>query len=406
MRVDELTSKIEELKSRGISIDLSRGKPSKLQLDLSNSLLNNLTSVDILDKDGIDLRNYSNLDSSDSCKSIFSFIFGINTDNIIVYGNSSLFLEYNLICDSYMRGVLGCLPWSKLEKVKWICLVPGYDRHFALCEYFGMEMISVPMSLSGPDMDLIEKLVKDPTVKGVWCTPIYSNPLGITFDDETVKRFAALKPAAKDFRIYWDMAYAVHHLSEPGDKLLNLFEEAKRLHNEDLVYLFSSTSKITFAGSGIAAVGCSETNRSYIMDNLRYKSICADKLNQKRHSLFLKSPGFIAEHMSHHAAIIRPKFEGLIRGLAPVADICKIIVPNGGYFISIFVKPGTARKVIQRCSECGLKLTEAGCGYPYHNDPSDSHIRLAPTCLEESEIEIASSILATCIELEYLLSIA
>lgn len=403
MNVRELEQKFDLLRNNKVSIDLSRGRPSSQQLDLSDNILNNLNSANVKLQD-IDPRNYGSIEGLESCKSLFSDILDIPTKNLIIYGNSALNLEYELISDAFIKGICGCMPWHQISGIKWICLVPGYDRHFSICEYFGIEMISVNLSNEGPDMNQIEELVKDPLVKGIWCTPIYSNPLGITFSDEIVKRFASLRPAAKDFRIYWDLAYCLHHLGPIHDSLLNVFREAKKQNNNDLFYIFMSTSKVTYAGSGIAALACSQKNKQDILSKLKYKTICSDKVNQLRHTLFLKDRKTVIEHMKKHADIVRPKFNRLLHGLDKVSRYCKIIRTNGGYFISIFLKHGTAKNVISRCLQCGLRLTEAGCAYPYHYDPFDSHIRIAPTCLNENEIDIAAEILSVCIELEYRLS--
>ena len=403
MNVNDLELKYKTLKSKNYKIDISRGKPSKEQLDLSNDMLTVLDKNFVFDSDD-DPRNYGKLDGLDSCKRLFSQISGLSENNFIVYGNSSLNLQYELISDAFIKGIFGCTPWHKLRGVKWICLVPGYDRHFSICEYFGIKMIPVELKSDGPDMDTIEELIKDPLVKGIWCTPIYSNPLGITFSNNIVRRFASLKPAARDFRVFWDLAYCVHHLSKNRDNLLNVYDEARKVSNEDLFYIFFSTSKITYAGSGVAAVACSERNKTDILNKLKYKTICSDKVNQLRHVLFLKDSSQISKHMEKHSSIIAPKFKRFLDRLKSINSICKIVEPKGGYFISVFVKNGTAKKVIERCKKCGLVLTEAGCGYPYHNDPNDSHIRIAPTFLNMHEIDAAAEILSTAIELEYYLS--
>ena len=384
-----------------MKIDLSRGRPSKEQLDLSNNLLNAIELNEDFFHEG-DLRNYGILDGINSAKEFFSKISNIDKNDFIVCGNSSLNLEYELVSDGFIKGVCENTPWNQLKKIKWICLVPGYDRHFSISEYFNMEMISVPLTDEGPDMNLIEKIVQDPQVKGIWCVPMYSNPLGISFSDDVIKRFAALKPAANDFRVYWDMAYCLHHLNENCREILNVFDEAKKIGNEDLFYLFYSTSKMTFAGSGIAAVACSDKNKIDILNHLKYKTICSDKINQYRHSLFFKDSKFYLEHMKMHRNLIKPKFDALLSGLRNLKPFCKVIEPQGGYFISIFVRQGTAKKVIKRCAECGLILTNAGCGYPHHFDEQDSHIRIAPTCLDLSDINDALAILSTSIKIEYL----
>lgn len=402
-KLEELLKEYNELKSLNVSINLSRGKPNKKQLDLSNGLLDIFDSgSDFTDEAGLDVRNYGEPTGIKEAKELFGEILDMPSENIVLWGNSSLHSIFEFVSKSYTHGVNGSTPWSKLEEVKWLCPVPGYDRHFKISEYFGMQMINIPMDENGPDMYLIEKYIKDPAVKGIWCVPIYSNPTGITYSDEVVRRFARLKPAAKDFRIYWDCAYIVHHLyNGHNDKLLNLYKELKKSGNEDLLYVFASTSKITFAGSGIAAVAASEANIKHISAGLSMETICFDRLNQLRHVRFLKNLDTVNKHMEKHADIIRPKFEIVFKWLDKVKDIAWFTKPNGGYFVSIFVKEGTASKVIARCKECGLTLTDAGCAYPYHLDLNDSHIRLAPTYLEDNEIEPAMKILIKAIRIEY-----
>ena len=404
--VDTLLKEYNELKELNLSFNLARGKPNKEQLDLSNGLLDIFDSgSNFTDEAGLDVRNYGEPTGIKEAKELFGAILDIDPDNIVLWGNSSLHGIFEFISKSYTHGVNDSTPWSKLDEVKWLCPVPGYDRHFKISEYFGMQMINIPMDENGPDMDMIEEYVKDPAVKGIWCVPIYSNPTGITYSDEVVRRFAKLKPAAKDFRIYWDCAYIVHHLyNGHNDKLLNLYKELEKNHNEDLVYIFASTSKITFAGSGIAAVASSQANIKHISAGLSMETICFDRLNQLRHVRFLKDLDNVNKHMQKHADIIRPKFEMVFKWLDKVKDIAWFTKPNGGYFVSIFVKEGTASKVIARCKECGLVLTDSGCAYPYHKDPKDSHIRLAPTYLEDNQIEPAMKILTFAIRIEYELS--
>ena len=403
--LEELLKRYQELCDEHLNLDISRGKPNKAQLDLSNDLLDVINSdSSFIDASGNDIRNYGELNGTDECKSLFASIFDVNKDNIIIFGNSSLNDEYELIVDAFIKGIDGNVPWSKLEKIKWLCPVPGYDRHFSICEYFGIEMINIPMDENGPDMGMIEEYVKDPTVKGIWCVPIYSNPTGITYSDEVVSRFAKLKPAAKDFRIFWDLAYIVHHLyNGHNDKLLNLSEEAKKYGNEDLVYAFASFSKISFAGSSVSALATSPKNIKEITNNLKNKIICFDKINQLGHALYFKDINHINEHMKKHADIVRAKFELVINALEDIKDISWFTRPNGGYFISLFVKEGTASKVIKRCKECGLKLTDAGCAYPYHKDPYDSHIRIAPTYIDLNELKKAIEILLVSTKIEFLL---
>ena len=403
--LEELLKRYDDLCHQHLNIDISRGKPNKKQLDLSNELLDVVNSgSDFIDTSNNDVRNYGELTGLKECRELFASLLDVDNDNIIVYGNSSLNIQYQLIADAFIKGINGNIPWSKLEKIKWLCPVPGYDRHFSISEYFGMEMINIPMDENGPDMDLVEKYIKDPSVKGIWCVPIYSNPTGITYSDKVVTRFAKLKPAAPDFRIFWDLAYLVHHLyNGHNDKLLNVLKEAKKYGNEDMIYMFSSFSKITFAGSSISALAASNKNIKEVSNNLKYQIIGYDKLNQLRHVRYFKDVNDINEHMKKHADIVRDKFNLMINALEEIKDISWFTRPNGGYFISLFVKEGTASKVVERCRKCGLTLTDAGCAYPYHNDPYDSHIRIAPTYLDLDELKKAAGILVVSTKIEYLL---
>ncbi len=396
----ELLARFEELKSRGFSLDMTRGKPSKEQLDLSMPMLDVLNSKSDMMSKNVDTRNYGALDGIEECKALFAELLGVSSKNVIVFGNSSLNAMYECISDSYIYGVNGNTPWSKLNKVKWLCPVPGYDRHFAILEHLGIEMINIPMTKVGPDMDLVEQYVKDPCVKGIWCVPKYSNPTGITYSNEVVERFAKLKPAAKDFRIYWDNAYLVHDLYEDKkDKLVNIMELVKKYDNEDLVYEFFSTSKISFPGSGVAVLISSKNNLNHIRNDLKYKTISYDKVNELRHVRYFRNSLGLIEQSKKHADILRPKFEYIEKRLKEVDDLISYTSPLGGYFISIYV-PNKAKEVIARCKECGLTLTEAGCAYPYHKDPYNSHIRLAPSYMEKDELKIAMDILIIAIQIE------
>lgn len=401
-KVDELLKQYQELKDLNLSLDMTRGKPSKEQLDLSMPMMDVLNSkAKLVDEEGFDCRNYGKLDGLKECKELLASMIELTADDIIIFGNSSLNIMYECLSDAMLFGINGCTPWAKLSRVKWLCPVPGYDRHFAMCEALGIEMINVPMNEYGPDMDVVEELVKDPEVKGIWCIPKYSNPTGITYSKEVVDRFAKLKPAAKDFRIYWDNAYSVHHLyPDRGDFLPEILNEARKYHNEDIVYKFTSTSKISFPGSGIAALAASKANLDEIKSHLKYKTIGYDKVNQLRHVRFFKNLDGIKEQMKRHANILRPKFELIEDTLVKeVGDIVTFTIPKGGYFISLYVN-GIAKEVISRCKECGLKLTEAGCAYPYHNDPTNSHIRIAPSYMSLDEIKVAMKILTLAIRIE------
>ena len=339
---------------------------------------------DLTCEDGFDCRNYGVLFGITECRRLLGEIIEVPSDNIIIFGNSSLNVMFDCISRSMTHGVMGSTPWCKLDKVKWLCPVPGYDRHFAITEYFGIEMINIPMHSDGPDMDMVEKLVSsDSSIKGIWCVPKYSNPDGTTYSEEVVKRFARLKPAAKDFRIYWDNAYSVHHLYEDKqDFLLEILDECKKAGNPDLVYKFTSTSKISFPGSGIAAIATSTNNMQDIKKQFSIQTIGHDKVNQLRHSRFFKNFAGMVQHMRRHADILRPKFEVVLDMLEQeLGDlgVGEWTKPKGGYFISFETLEGCAKQVVKMCQEAGVKMTPAGATYPYGKDPHDSNIRIAPT---------------------------
>lgn len=388
-----------------INLDMSRGKPNTEQLNLSEEMITVLAHDDtVKSEEGFDCRNYGGIDGIIETKKLISQMIGTRAENIIIYGNSSLNVMYDTVSRSMTHGVNGSTPWCKLDKVKFLCPVPGYDRHFAITEFFGIEMINIPMNSDGPDMDLVEKLVNsDDTVKGIWCVPKYSNPTGISYSDEVVKRFAALKPAAEDFRIYWDNAYAVHHLFEDDrDELLDILSECEKMENPDIVYEFCSTSKVTFPGSGVAAIATSKANRDFILKQLTIQTIGHDKLNQLRHSKFFKDLSDVEAHMSRHAAILRPKFETVLKSLEKEIGDLNIVTwqkPKGGYFISLNTMKGCAKKVVSMCKEAGVVLTNAGATYPYGNDPDDSNIRIAPSYPSAEELESACKILILCIKI-------
>ena len=412
MSVEELEQLIRELKKEyeryqamEMSLDMSRGKPCKEQLDLSMGLMDALNSdADMFCEDGTDCRNYGVLNGIAEAKVLISDMMENNPDNIIIYGNSSLNVMYDSISRSMTHGVMGNVPWCRLDKVKWLCPVPGYDRHFSITEYFGIEMIPVPMTPSGPDMALVERLVReDESIKGIWCVPKYSNPQGYSYSDETVRRFARLQPAAKDFRIYWDNAYGVHHLyDKEQDYLIEILAECKRAGNPDLVYKFSSTSKITFPGSGIAAIAASSNNLEDIQRQLRYQTIGHDKVNQLRHVRFFEDIHNMIEHMRKHADILRPKFETvetiLEKNLGGLG-IGSWTKPKGGYFISFDTMDGCAKEVAAKCKKAGVKLTPAGATYPYGKDPRDSNIRIAPTYPPIEDLRTASQLFCLCVKL-------
>ena len=401
MNKEQARIEFEEYRKKGIKIDMTRGKPCKEQLDLSLGMMDILNSdSNYMDTANIDVRNYGKMDGIDECKELLSPLLGTPIENILIFGNSSLNAMYDQIARSYAFGVMGMPPFSRQGEIKWLCPVPGYDRHFGITEHFGFTLIPVPMDENGPDMDRVEELIKDSSVKGIWCVPKYSNPSGITYSDEVVARFAKLKPAAKDFRVYWDNAYAVHDLYEEGDRLLNMFEEARKYGNEDLFYIFASTSKITFPGSGVAALGASEANLKDIKGHLKYQTIGYDKINELRHALFFKDYEGVLSHMRKHADILRPKFDVVVETLEKEADgLASFSKPKGGYFVLLKVN-GKAREVVERCKSAGIILTEAGATHPYHKDESNSYIRIAPSCVDLDDLRVAMHILCLAIRLE------
>lgn len=402
---EDLNKQYEEAKAKGLKLDMSRGKPSPSQLDMERDFLEVIRSdTDLKTSSGVDCRNYGLLDGIPEAKKLMADMIGVSEDMIIVFGNSSLNIMYDTVARSMLFGVLGSTPWCKLDKVKFLCPVPGYDRHFAITEQFGIEMINIPMTCDGPDMDLVEKYVnEDPAVKGIWCVPKYSNPQGYTYSDETVRRFAALKPAAEDFRIYWDNAYAIHDLYEDrSDQLLEILGECEKIGNADMVYEFVSTSKVTFPGSGISALASSKANLDSIKNTMTIQTIGPDKLNQLRHVLYFKDIEGMKAHMMKHAAIMRPKFEAIEEVLLRELDGLEIgswTKPSGGYFISFEAMEGCAKEIVSRCKDAGVVLTGAGATYPYKNDPKDSNIRIAPTFPSEEELSIATDLFVLCVKL-------
>lgn len=392
-----LMKRYEDFKLQNLKLDMSRGKPSKEQLDISMGLVN--TPVDYTEN-GFDLRNYGLLDGISSCKKLFAEILEVKPENIVVGGSASLNLMFDYVCQCFTKGVEGCTPWCKLDEVKFLCPVPGYDRHFTICEYFGIKMVNVPMTSEGPDMNVIEELVKDESVKGMFCVPKYSNPQGITYSDETVKKIASLKPAAKDFRIIWDNAYCVHDLdTENPDKLLNIFSVLGDYGNENMVIEVASTAKITFPGAGVSCIAASEENVADIKKRLNCETISYDKMNQKRHSEYFKSAADVKEHMKKHAEIIKPKFEMVLKHLdneLKDTGIAHWENPNGGYFISLDVMPQTAKRTGELCKEAGVALTPVGATFPYGIDPEDKNIRIAPTLPPLEELDKAAELLCIC----------
>ena len=396
---------LADYKSRGLQLNMARGKPCSEQLDLCNELHGPLT--EFKDEDGADVRNYGNLIGIPECRRLFGQIMGVDPDLVIVGGSSSLNMMSDTVCNSFVHGVLeGMTPWYKLDKVKFLCPAPGYDRHFAVSDHFYIENVTVPMLEDGPDMDVVEKLVSsDPAVKGLWVVPKYSNPTGITFSDEVVRRFASLEPAAEDFRIYWDNAYAVHDLypeAEKRDHLLNLYDELKKNGKEDMAYIFASTSKVTMASAGVGAMAMSPRNYEWIKKHLSLTTIGFNRVNQLRHARFIPDMQTLDKVMMRHADIIRPKFELVLeqleRELAPLG-CCSWSKPNGGYFISFMGPEGTAKRIVSLCKEAGVVLTGAGATYPYGKDPADSNIRIAPTFPPLAELRQAMDVFCWSVKL-------
>ncbi|MCR5100891.1 MAG: aminotransferase [Butyrivibrio sp.] len=412
MTKEELQTEVAELKKQykkyqdmDLQLDMSRGKPCTEQLDLSMGMMDVLnSSVDLRCDDGTDCRNYGVLTGIQEARELIGDMMENHPDNIIIYGNSSLNVMFDTVSRAMTQGIMGNTPWCKLDTVKFLCPVPGYDRHFAITEYFGIEMIPVPTNEEGPDMDMVEELVSsDESIKGIWCVPKYANPSGYSYSDYTVRRFARLKPAAKDFRIFWDNAYGVHHLyDDKQDYLVEILAECKKAGNPDLVYKFASTSKITFPGSGIAALATSLNNLDDIKNQLKNQTIGHDKVNQLRHVRFFGDIHGLTEHMRKHADIIRPKFEAVeeildnnLEGL----DIGTWTKPNGGYFICFNAMEGCAKEIISMAKKAGVKMTEAGATWPYHKDPHDSDIRIAPTYPPLSELKTAAELFSLCVKL-------
>ena len=401
----ECEKEYEGYKAKGMKLDMSRGKPSSAQLDLSMDMLNVFTdAASMKDCDGVDCRNYGGLTGIPDAKKLFGELLGVGTNEIIIGGNSSLTLMYDAVCRAWTHGVYGSKkPWSKCEKVKFLCPVPGYDRHFAITENFGIEMINVPLNSDGPDMDRVEKLVsEDESIKGIWCVPLYTNPDGFAYSDETVKRFANLSPKAEDFRIFWDNAYCVHHLTDTPDRILNILDECKKTGKEDMVFIFASTSKITFPGAGVAVMAASENNIKQITELLAFQSISFDKVNQLRHVKFFKNVDGIMAHMEKHKAIIAPKFKLVLDMLDKELAELGILdwnKPNGGYFIAVNTLEGCAKRTVQLCKEAGVVMTGAGATFPYGKDSQDRNIRVAPTLPPLNELEEAMKVFCVSVKL-------
>ena len=400
---DLLLQKYNEYKAKELKLDLSRGKPNSDQLDISLPLLSEARPREkCFSVNGVDCRNYGVLDGIPECKQFFADMLGIKTEYITVGGNSSLQLMYDTLARAMLFGVLGSRrPWCKEPVKKWICVTPGYDRHFKMTELFGFELISVPMTPTGPDMDLVETIVKDPTVKGIWCVPKYSNPTGNTYSDETVRRLASMECAAEDFRIMWDNAYAVHNFKGECDELLDIFDEAEKYGNLDRIFYFASTSKITFPGGGVAMLAASPANLDHISQFLGVQTIGYDKLNQLRHTTYFKDRETLNQHMGILAEFIGRKFDITLTALEGLdgLGIAEWSKPSGGYFVSLDVLPGTAKRVYALMKNAGVTLTSVGATYPYGIDPRDSNLRIAPTYPTDDEVRVATEILVLCVKL-------
>lgn len=400
-----LLEQYNEIKEKNLALDMSRGKPGTQQLDLSLGMLDVINSSSSCKASaGLDCRNYGLLDGIPECKDIFAKMMQVSPDMVMVGGNSSLNMMFDAI-DCMMTAPIaeGCKPWFEVKNRKFLCPAPGYDRHFSITEYFGFEMIVIPMTKTGPDMDMIERLVaEDDSIKGIWCVPKYSNPQGITYSDETVRRFANLKPKAKDFRIMWDNAYCIHDVTDTPDTLLNIVDECKKSGNEDLPLVFCSTSKITFPGSGVAAMAASQSNMKVFMKKYSFQTIGYDKMNMLRHIKFFKDYDGVLAHMQKHKDVLKPRFdlvlEKLEQQLLPTGT-AQWEKPNGGYFISVDVLEGTAKRVVELCKEAGVVLTGAGATFPYGKDPKDSNIRVAPTYPSCDELSVAMDVFCVCARL-------
>jgi len=400
-----LEEEYKTMESKGLKLNMARGKPGFTQLDLCEPMLDIINSAsDMKTMMGNDTRNYGDLDGIGECRRLMADMMSVEKDNVIVCGNSSLNVMYDTISRSFTFGVNGSTPWYKLDKIKFLCPVPGYDRHFKITETFGIEMINIPLYDNGPDMDMVEEYVNnDPAVKGIWCVPKYSNPTGISYSDDVVRRFAALKPAAEDFRIYWDNAYCIHHLYEDTqDEILNILDECEKAGNPNMVYIFSSTSKISFPGSGVSAIASSRENIDYILSLMTVQTIGHDKINQLRHARFFKDINGLNAHMKKHAELLRPKFAAVLDALdSEIAglEIGTWIKPRGGYFISFDSMPGCAKAIVAMCKDLGVVMTGAGATFPYGKDPKDSNIRIAPTFPSVEEMKEAAKVFVLCVKL-------
>lgn len=403
--VARLEAEVDAIRARGLSLNMARGKPSSEQLDLSRPMLDVLSSDSDLTDGGVDCRNYGCLEGIPSARALFAEVLGVAPERVVMGGESSLTLMYDAMEHAMVKGIMGEMPWllqMQEAPLKWICLVPGYDRHFGITEYFGFELVSVPLTGCGPDMDQVEELVKDPHVKGMWCVPKYSNPSGETYSDEVVRRIANLRPAAPDFRVFWDNAYCEHHLYEEHDELANVFDELDAAGNADLLYAFCSTSKMTFPGAGVSAMAASEANIADLKRTLNHRMIGHDKLNQLRHARYFGDLAGLHAHMRAQAAVLRPRFELVERrlqeGLGGLG-VARWSSPRGGYFVSFDGPEGSAKAIVELAKSCGVTLTSAGATYPYGRDPHDANIRIAPSLPELPELDAALEVFVACVRL-------
>lgn len=399
-----LTKEYESAKAKGLKLDMSRGKPSPAQIDVSNEILDVVNSkTGCISDSGTDCRNYGIMEGIPEARQLMGEFLRVPKENVFVCGNASLNIMYDCVSSAMLFGIMGSTPWCHLDKVKFLCPVPGYDRHFKITELMGIEMINIPMTENGPDMDMVEKLVSsDSSIKGIWCVPKYSNPQGVVYSDETVKRFAALKPAAKDFRIYWDNAYALHYIYDENIEIPEILSECAKAGNPDLVYEFCSTSKISFAGGGISAIASSEANLKWISKRMNVETISYDKINQLRHVRYFKNGDGLRAHMRKHAEFLRPKFDVVLETLdreLTGLGAGSWMKPMGGYFISFDAVPGCAKAIVNKCKEAGVVLTGAGATYPYGKDPDDSNIRIAPSYPTLEELKQAAELFTLCAKL-------
>lgn len=399
-----LTKEYEAAKAKGLKLDMSRGKPSPAQLDITNDMLDIVNSQSgCMSESGTDCRNYGIMEGLPEARQLMGDFLRVPKENVFVCGNASLNIMYDCVSSAMLFGIMGSTPWCHLDKVKFLCPVPGYDRHFKITELMGIEMINIPMTENGPDMDMVEKLVlSDSSIKGIWCVPKYSNPQGVVYSDETVKRFAALKPAAKDFRIYWDNAYALHYIYDENIEIPEILSECAKAGNPDLVYEFCSTSKISFAGGGISAIASSEANLKWISKRMNVETISYDKINQLRHARYFKNGDGLRAHMRKHAEFLRPKFDAVLEILdreLTGLGAGNWMKPMGGYFISFDAVPGCAKAIVNKCKEAGVVLTGAGATYPYGKDPDDSNIRIAPSYPTLEELKQAAELFTLCAKL-------